>query len=167
MDNHKAARTNDTKELNQVQLLLLARAKLVDNSGDDSGMVGWLEGLGLPALLSTVDAGPVRHHGLTGCPRVLPSKPLTRWRPEQDVSCGCSPAKSLSGGWPEGWRAPRDPARVKGERHAEKDKDHLTRRRKFRPPGRHCQRFGCRNLQSRDEITIALRLARSSGLYHF
>jgi hypothetical protein len=93
---------NDTKELNQVQLPLLAGAKLVDNSVDDSGMVGWLEGLGLPALLSTVDAGPVRHHGLTGCPRVLPSKPLTRWRPEQDVSCGCSPAKSLSGGWSEG-----------------------------------------------------------------
>ena len=87
MDNHKAARTNDTKELNQVQLLLLARAKLVDNSGDDSGMVGWLEGLGLPALLSTVDAGPVRHHGLTGSPRVFPPKPNTvrrrNWRSEK------------------------------------------------------------------------------------
>jgi len=139
---------NDTKELNQVQLPLLAGAKLVDNSVDDSGMVGWLERLGLPALLSTVDTGPVRHHGLTGSPRVFPHKPLTRWRPEQDISYGCCAAKSLSGGWPEGWKAPRDPARVKAERHAEKDKDHLTRRRKFRPAGRYLHRFGCRNLQS-------------------
>jgi len=69
---------NDTKELNQVQLPLLARAKLVDTSVDDADMLGWLEGLGLPALLSTVDAGPVRHHGLTGFPRVFPPKPLTR-----------------------------------------------------------------------------------------
>jgi len=65
---------NDTKELNQVQLPWLARAKLVDNCVDDSGMVGRLEGLGLPALLSTVDAGPVRRHGLTGSPRVFPVK---------------------------------------------------------------------------------------------
>jgi hypothetical protein len=31
---------NDTKELNQVQLPGLARAKLVDNSVHESGMVG-------------------------------------------------------------------------------------------------------------------------------
>jgi hypothetical protein len=63
---------NDTKELNQVQLPLLGRAKLVDNSVDDSGMVGWIEGLSLPGSLITVDAVSVRHHGLTSSPRVFP-----------------------------------------------------------------------------------------------
>jgi hypothetical protein len=69
---------NDTKELNQVQLPLLARAKLVDNSVDDSGMAGWLKGLALPASLFTVEAVSVRHHGLTSSPRVFPHKQLTR-----------------------------------------------------------------------------------------
>ncbi len=120
---------NDTKELNQVQLPLLARAKLVDNSVDDSGMVGWIEGLGLPASLFTVDAVSVRHHGLTSSPRVFPHKPLTRWKPEQDISCGCCPAKSLSGEWPERWSASNGGAKI-------------------RPADKHCQKFGFRNLQS-------------------
>ena len=79
---------NDTKELNQVQLPLLAKAKLVDSSVDDSGMVGWIEELSLPASLPTVDAASVRHHGLTGSPRVFPHELFTRWRPKQDTVDG-------------------------------------------------------------------------------
>jgi len=39
---------NDTKELNQAQLPLLGKAKLVDNSVDDPGTVGSDGEIGLP-----------------------------------------------------------------------------------------------------------------------
>ena len=68
---------NDTKELNQVQLPMLARAKLVDNSVHDSGVVGWIVEPGPPRCLTAVDASPGRHHGSTGSQRVFLHQALT------------------------------------------------------------------------------------------
>src|SRR5271157_1809306 len=141
---------NDTKELNQVQLRLPARAKLVDNSVDDSGMISWIAEPNLLGYPSPVDAAPGRHRPSTGSPQVFPHRPLRGWRPQQDILHGHSQAKSPSDRSPEGWKGFRDPARVKCKRNTEKgqDQDHLTGQRKFRRAGRHCQEFGFRNLRS-------------------